>query len=375
MRKSRSGSPCEPPGNYVSEWFGHRVYPVVCAKTESLSDQGAGRCPFLSAALRNDRECIKPASSRGICTISSCSNGPRQDWLVCPYRALDDAVMENAARRLFGVPTTRPILVLPAPALGRADVRGQLMAHVIAGERGVVYLQDKLGGEISIPPTDRSPELAFDITLVEISQRERVPDLQRYGILEVQTMDFHGSYRHAVGNLKDALRLHGRRFPQTLQDNQAWLCDRVEGPNIANVFKRTFYQMVLKFRIAESPPCAGCILAIPQSVWDSWQRHLGRPDLTETRDGAFALPAVSQKRRSRAASTWIYVFDIEAASDRTPCPITLVKTIAADADSLAHYALTVAPEAAVSEHGRADKILPSIRRRLAAWWPELAALL
>jgi hypothetical protein len=55
-------------------------------------------------------------------------------------------------------------------------------------------------------------------------------------------MDFHGSYRAAVTNLRDAHRLHGRKFPKELAQNQGWASEDVEGPNIANVFKRTFYQ-------------------------------------------------------------------------------------------------------------------------------------
>ena len=45
-----------------------------------------------------------------------------------------------------------------------------------------------------------------------------------------------------------------------------WLRDGIEGANIANVFKRTFYQMMLKFRIGASEVCSGCVLALPVSV-------------------------------------------------------------------------------------------------------------
>ena len=83
-----------------------------------------------------------------------------------------------------------------------------------------------------------------------------------------------------VRNLRDGLRLHPNTFPDTLQANKNWLSEGVEGPNIANVFKRTFYQMMFKFQLGKHPRCAGCVLAIPQSVWDSWQKHLGAPLVT-----------------------------------------------------------------------------------------------
>ena len=81
----------------------------------------------------------------------------------------------------------------------------------------VVYLQNRLGGEISVRPTARSPELSFDMTLVElVPTNSRSVGIGRFGILEIQTMDFHGSYRHAVQNLRDSLRLHGPDFAHVL---------------------------------------------------------------------------------------------------------------------------------------------------------------
>ena len=54
-------------------------------------------------------------------------------------------------------------------------------------------------------------------------------------------------------------------FHEALKANQGWLSEKVEGPNIANVFKRTFYQMMLKFQIGTQARCAGCALALPES--------------------------------------------------------------------------------------------------------------
>ena len=359
-------------GNFVSEWFGHRVYPTVAVGQRVLEDQGSSRCPFLSAVTQEDRQCVKPASSVGVCTISSCSNGPRQDWLVCPYRALDDGLLEGAARRLFDFKENSSPLIVPAPRLASAETRQKLAAQVTTGRPAVVYLQDKLGGEISISATERSPEMAFDITMAEIVADNRALSVSRYGILEVQTMDFHGSYKHAVNNLRDALRLHREGFPRVVQQNPGWLSDRIEGPNIANVFKRTFYQVMLKFRIGAHKSCAGCVLALPSSVWDSWQKHLGKPVLRANRDGTLALARSGARSTIGKRSAWIFVFDIRSDGQKSPSRLDLHTIIATDAASVSHYALEVAPAAAVGEGGSADRLLATIKQRLATWWPELA---
>ncbi|MGH7824330.1 MAG: hypothetical protein ACREQ7_04035 [Candidatus Binatia bacterium] len=289
---------------------------------------------------------------------------------MCPYRALDHPLVDDVARRLFGVRAELGVTVVPGPTLADPARRKKFARRIASGHAGVVYLQSKLGGEISIAHTDRSPELSFDFTLVEVRREAGSYRLGRYGILEVQTMDYHGSYRAAVNNLTDARRLHGSAFHTELVKNTRWLGEKVEGPNIANVFKRTFYQMMLKFQIGADVDCGGCVLALPQSVWDSWQRHLGVPELTSRDDGTFALVEPGKVLGSRIAA-WIYIFDIEPSANTTPNAITLRRVIATDADAIAHYALKVAPQAAVAGTGSADRVLASISRRLLAWWPEL----
>lgn len=316
--------------------------------------------------MREQRECIKRGASRGICTINSA----RQDWIVCPYRALDPQLLQNAVRRLFAIDDARSLMVVPAPTLEKETVRSEVGRTLAAGGAVVAYLQDKLGGEVSVARTERSPELSFDVTLVEIL--EEVPGtcaIGRYGILEVQTMDFHGSYRAVVKNLADALRLHGDRFAESLQDNQGWLSQEIEGPNIANVFKRTFYQMILKFRIGAHPPCVGCIMAIQTSVWGSWQRHLGKPDLVPRKDGTFALREGDVGDEQPPA--WIYVFDTDGSGGATPAPIAVQKVIATDAESIAHYALKVVPDAVIAAGGAVDAVLAGIRQRMVRWWPQI----
>ncbi len=359
-------------GNFVSEWFGFRTYPAVCGGTDALGVQRARRCPFLTAATREDRTCVKAASSSGICAINNASNGIRQDWLVCPYRALDPDLIRKVVCRLFDPESSESIFIAPAPTLARLNTRAELIEQLRSGAPAIVYLQDKLGGEISVGATDRSPEFSFDVTLIElVSPNGSTVDVGRFGVLEIQTMDFHGSYRHAVANLNDSLRLHGPRFAQVLQENQRWLSDRIEGPNIANVFKRTFYQMMLKFQAGVHPRCVGTTLAIPQAVWDSWQRHLGRPELVSRDDGTYALRHPGANGSDTRA--WIYVFETDAESAVHPNPVVIKRVIATDPASVAYYALHEVPAWTFSDAGAAAAILTAIRRRLSAWWSELGS--
>lgn len=365
------GPRTEPPGNFVSEWFGHRVHPAVVSTAESVADQQAERCPFLSRATNENRPCIKAANARGVCTISSLSNGPRQDWLVCPYRALNDDLVSRATRQLFGVPDAVDPFVTPAVTLKHSDTRVDVATRLEAGQPVFIYFDKKTGGELSIPPTDRSPEFSFDVTIVELVMKEGAPHTERFGILEIQTMDFHGSYKDAVRNLREGLRMHPSRFGSTVQENQWWLSEGVEGPNIANVFKRTFYQMMFKFQLGQHERCAGCVLAVPQAVWDSWRRHLGAPELVSEADGTFSLLAPGHPRPDPCPA-WIYVFDPDATSQETPSPLMLRQVIGTDAPSMSHWALEVAPAAALSNIDSEAGMLSVLSRRLKALWPELA---
>ncbi|MFN2623233.1 MAG: hypothetical protein ABR611_10340 [Chthoniobacterales bacterium] len=374
-------------GNYISEWFGYRIFPAVSDAPAMVAVQRERRCPFLSASTGEFRECIKAETSKGVCSISTITATRQDDWLVCPYRAVQPDLLEAAARRLFDVAPGMTVLIASAPSLEKTEVRAGIKGALKSDQRAFVFFQDKLGGEISLPRTDRSPELAFDITLVEIKQEGDELHIGQYGILEVQTMDFHGTYRHAVQNLTDALRLHDIGFPAEVSRNHQWLSDNMEGPNIANVFKRTFYQMAFKFQMGLDKACAGCVLAISESVWLSWQRHLGAPSLTPAEDGSFLLrkprpqlpPAIgpevpassrielSQPTGELASPAWIYVFEFDTGSDVSPNRLAITKQILTDAHSLAYFALDVAPTAAVAS--AAEVIRVSLIRKLSKLWP------
>lgn len=367
---AKIAKPPKAPNNYIAEWFGHRVYPVATGDALARTDQSSGRCPFLSNMLDQDSTCTKKGASAGVCTISALSNGPRQDWLACPIRALDEPMLDDAAKRVFDFPANAPVHMIAAPSLVHPDKIRELKQAVAAGLPTVVYFQNKLGGEISIRATDRSPELSFDATFVEIVDDRGQLAIGRYGIFEIQTMDFHGGYQQATDNLRNAAHLHRDSFADAINANPQWAGEKVEGPNIANTFKRTFYQMMFKFQIGSHGHGAGAVLAIPEAVWDSWQRFLGKPVLVEQPDGTFHLRTDDGTRPTRA---WIYVFDLDDELGVTPNPLRMKKVIHTTAESLAHYALQISPEAALEEDGPVDQLMDTLRMRLGRYLPELLA--
>lgn len=241
------------------------------------------------------------------------------------------------------------------------------------------YRRHKLGGEIGLSRTAASPELSFDITVVELlpaglaaaaaGALELAVSIGKYGVFELQTMDFHGSYKNAVAALTNALDLHGDRFPAVLADNPEWAGRGIEGPNISNVFKRTFYQIAFKFQVTKREASVGCALALPQPVWDSWQPFLGAPDLHEQADGTFRL----LDDQEASPTDWIYVFDIdtEPGPGGKPAPLRVSLIIGTDAATLSRAAFEVAPARAIDRGGDTDPVVESIARRLGRYLPGL----
>lgn len=219
--------PPQEAGNYVSEWFGRRIYPVV--RLDGIGDiTGANKnvCPFLTEMQFAKTECWKRANSKGVCTISSPSNHAgtpprrvRQDWLVCPHRVIHTDLVKESCARIFGDDAAERYPI-PVSALRNVEKLDKFKFDVCERGRGFLFFQDKLGVEISLSGTEKNPEMAFDVTLMEVlSTTGGGFGLGRYGIMEVQTMDFHGSYKAAVHALTNALDLHGADFPATLQNN------------------------------------------------------------------------------------------------------------------------------------------------------------
>jgi hypothetical protein len=391
-RPPKQPRPPRPPSNHIAEWFGHRVYPDVVPSAHALADQRAARCPFLSAAKAESTICIKSPNARGVCTVSTQQprgNGlppTRQDWLVCPYRALDPAVLHSCVGLLFGFQEGFAAYIIPGVRLGPEDspdpqragavalVRADVATRLGRGERVFIYFDEKLGGELSIPGTAGSPEFSFDVTVFELVLRDGAVHVDRFGVVEIQTMDFHGSYKHAVRNLTDALRMHPSDFARAVQDSPQWLAEEIEGPNIANVFKRTFYQMMFKFQLAQHPMCAGCVMAIPEAVWDSWGPHLADPQPVLRPDGTYDLFVAGQQRPA-AVPAWVFVFGLDAASPQTPSPIVVRKVIATDAAAISYHALVAAPMNSLQSVASPRGMLFLAKSRIRSYWPELAATL
>ena len=356
-------------GNFVSEWFGRRIFPTVRLDSVAvLSGADRHACPFLTAAQGQRTACWKAPASRGVCTISATSNGTRQDWLACPHRVIHTDIVRQSCERMFG-PGAGDIKPVPVSALVHPGPRRDLTAALRRNGRAFVFFQDKLGGEIAIPGSRRTPEMSFDITLVELRPAETGPPLpSRYGLLEVQTMDFHGSYRAAVSALENALDLHGDGFPAILQENQAWAGRGVEGPNIANVFKRTFYQIMIKFQLARGA-AAGTVLALPRAVWDSWQPFLGAPEVRADGSGDLTLAGPA----TGGLNAFICIFDLDASAVATPSDISPVRIeafIRVSPEQLARHAFREVPRRMLASLSDDDPIMASIRARLARWWPE-----
>jgi hypothetical protein len=201
----------------------------------TVAHQTAAICPFLSSVEVQPEKCIKPERSKGVCTISSTSNGSRQDWVVCPYRIFDSNLIDSVAASLYGVTDPASLHTIAAPTLAKAEVQEGIRAHLSNGERVLVYFDEKLGGEISLRATPKSPEMAFDVTFVEVCQTASGLALGDFAILEAQTMDFHGSYAHAVNKLKMATHLFPDTYSEQLGLHPEWAGEKIEGPNIANV--------------------------------------------------------------------------------------------------------------------------------------------
>lgn len=373
-RKKRERERLRP---HVAEWFGHRVFPSVTDHPAAIADQRLERCPFLSQVAEQETKCVKQENSRGVCTISAGSNGTRQDWLVCPHRALDDDLLHVMVRRLFGLEAHTPVRVLPVTSLADPAVRADLIAATTArgAPRQFLTFQQLFGGEISLPRSSASPELSFDDTVVEVlTDGSAGVTLGRYGVIEMQTTDTHGSYKHAVLALRSALDLHPDDFAAQVAAHPDWPGRKVEGPNISNVFKRTFYQVMFKFQITRRDSSAGCILALPRPVWDSWQPFLGAPRVVPVGDGTHALVAPGQDAataiaESREVPNWIYVFDVadEPPVDGSPTHIEVQLVISTDALTLSALALDVAPTNAIGDLSEEDSVMAALRRRLARY--------
>ena len=366
------------PNHYVGEWFGQRIYPEVQLGDASLEAMRTHLCPFLTDAVGEAQTCIKATPSQGVCTITS-KDARRYgvdegsiDWLVCPYRTLDHGLLNEVARHLFDGAVDADALIVAAVTLDEPATRSRIRAALAAGAPVFAYFRARLGGEISLSPTDRSPEFSFDITMVELLPGSGDPEIGRYAIVEVQTMEFHGSYGQATTALRNALDLHQSGFADQVGENPEWAGREIQGPSIADTFKRTFNQMIFKFQLGLHANCAGTVLALPRAVWNSWQPHLGGPQLqVDPRDRTLrSLPRPDGVGLTEEATAWILVFDTDQTAGVSPNPLVIDLMIETDTPTLLHYAFDAAPKAAFGA-GATERLYADICSKMVGWWPEL----
>ncbi|HWB08608.1 MAG TPA: hypothetical protein VG826_05265 [Pirellulales bacterium] len=291
----------------------------------------------------------------GVCTISSDSNGPRQNWLACPYRTLDQhfTLLATAVRTTYGIGANVNLILTPVTALDRPERQAIVKGAVGTGTNRVfAFSAGKLGGEVDIPETDSSPGGKVDMTVMEITGLDSSGCPTKFGkhmFYEIQTADFHGSPLHATTLLKNHFPQAAAGFSSAFE---AEFCGtKVEGPNKANIFKRTIYQMILKMQLARHPDCAGFFIILPKPVWDSWLRHLGRPTLTQIGDDplrqALSIPP-GQIEQDGQATAWVLVFDIDVESSESPKPLKILHLIHTSASALRYYAFDAASDFALA---------------------------
>ncbi|MFD7367532.1 hypothetical protein ACFV4I_14850 [Nocardiopsis alba] len=364
-------------GNYIAEYFGYRVYPKVADGVSALEAQKHQQCPFLGLATGKKEACTKRESSRGVCTVSTVVDKIRHDWLVCPNRALDPGFMGQAARRLFGYNEDVKMSFIAAPALSDKRTQENVKETLDAGEIVLVYFQQKLGGELSVSKTSFSPEFSFDWTLVELLKVSPEISLGKFGILELQTMDFHGSYKHATIPLREKIEVEPESFHGTLQgfEGKNILSRKIEGPNLSNVFKRTFYQMAYKFQLAGHENFSGGGFAVPYSVWTSWSRHLAEPRMKKMDDGTYVLvPERGSKNYQPTGNSWIFVFtlddSIDSRAEINNGGIRMWRAIRTDAETLTKLALKESPARVLVDGNTIPQVAVKAKRKIESFWPE-----
>ena len=331
---------------------------------------------LISAATRTAAPCAKRDRSGlpiGACTIGAGSANAPVDWLACPARVLDTdfTLLDLAVRRLFGVPAGERLVLRPVSALAVETVHDEVTAALAdGGARVFVFSQRFLGGEVSIPGTAGSPAASIDSSVVElVSDGTGGFHLGQYVLFEIQTMDFHGSPLHARARLTAARDADPISYHQDIAEHPEWTGERVEGPNIANVFKRTIYQTILEIQMARDPECAGFAIVLPLPVWESWYAHLGLPQLEE--DGGvwwLRAPVSRESGLVEPARAWIFVFDIDRDSAESPQPLAVRRPISTTSADLLHYAFERAPQYAI-ENGALTRYKRSLEVRVRRYWP------
>jgi len=263
--------------NSISEWFGYRIFPTVTDAEQAIRDQQDERCPFL--AKRSGRH--ESASSRP--TRAAYAPYPAKltaaaRLVVCPYRTADQPDPDGGgAPAVFSSHVRRNRCSYPPRRLPTARPKNESANRSMAGGGCSLYFMDKLGGEIDIPwkQTFGKVQTRHDASWRSLGLGAEPPSADT-AILEVQTMDFHGTYREATLSLTHALKLHPRDFASQLRANPNWASAGMESEH------RQRYSSEPSTRYCSSSAGNHSRLcrrhpALPGSVWESWQPHWGAP--------------------------------------------------------------------------------------------------
>ncbi len=187
---------------------------------------------------------------------------------------------------------------------------------------------------------------------------------------EVQTADFHGSPLHAVRLLQNICPAGGADGYHDVLEGCTEICGTgMEGPNKANIFKRTIYQMILKVRMARQHRGTGFVIVLPLPVWDSWQRHLGAPSLSEKAVVKLDDPNDTASTSEEATRAWIVVFDVDHGSREKPQPLRIVKRVATSERALLHYTFIAAADKGI-EAGVIERFRQTLSERVLSQWNE-----
>lgn len=189
-------------GNFVSEWFGHRVWPTVNESDQARRDQSGRLCPFLSVAIGETTHCVKRTRGweepYGVCTISSDSNGNRQEWIACPHRTLDQhfTLLESAVKYAYAISPSTKTLLLPVTVLHREEQQVRIHEALSSQARVFLFSAQKLGGEIDLSETEASPGAAVDMSVIEVVRFDDNGKPSEFGehlLYEIQTSDFRNT--------------------------------------------------------------------------------------------------------------------------------------------------------------------------------------
>ena len=148
------------------------------------------------------------------------------------------------------------------------------------------------------------------------------------------------------------LRKIGRGCPKMSKVLTLQMCSR--GP---------FYQTLLKFELSREGAAASTILALPQSVWESWQPFLGRP-VIEHVDGLNYRIKGSDNDLYHGTNAWIFVFDLDETSRASISPLRITAKIRVSGTDLIEHAFVNVPKHMLHWATNEDALLQRIRSRI-----------